>query len=194
MNKLSTAGKLQRIYDRHDIECNQKYDGVYPYSLHLKAVRAQVRKYCKIFIKDLDRINSIDPRRYFPTIDSWLSALELAAAGHDLIEDARWTYGDIKHLTSSFVADLIRCCTTPDIAGRDREERHNNVFFVRLEEERWAIFIKLCDIIANVLFSLLTNSGMYGKYQKEFPNLYERLYKKEEFDIVWDDLRELLKM
>ena len=192
MNELSTAGILQRIYDRHDIECNQKYDGIYPYSIHLKAVKAQVHKYAKMFPSTVE-INAVDSKRFFTNRDSWFADMKMAAAGHDLVEDARWTYNDVKQLCGSFVADLIRCCTTPDIAGRNREERHNDIFFERLAEERWAVFVKLCDIMANVLFSLLTNSSMYKKYQKEFPNLYEKLHIEGEYTKLWDDLRELLK-
>lgn len=173
MNKLSTAGLLQKIYDRHDIYCNQKYDRIYPYSLHLKAVVTQAHKY----------------KKYIPTL-LW-DTIYLAAAGHDLIEDARITYNEVKDLLDKEIADIIYACT--EVRGHDRLERHNKDYFSTLRKNRDAVFVKLCDITANVLFSMLTNSSMYKKYQKEFPNLYKELYIKDEYEDFWDDLRELLK-
>ena len=53
--------KIEQIYDIHDIDCNQKYNE-YPYSLHLKAVVAQVNYYLPLY---KSKINEIDPKRYF---------------------------------------------------------------------------------------------------------------------------------
>lgn len=181
---------LEKVYEIHDIDCNQKYDKVYPYSLHLKAVVAQVKKYSRLFPSTVE-INAVDPKRFFTNRDYWLKDLELAGAGHDLIEDARLTYNDVKNLFNPFVADIIYSCT--ELRGKNRSERHGEVYFLILSEERWAVFIKLCDIIANTLYSLLTNSRMYKIYQKEFSNIYNELHKPGEFEPMWDDLRELLK-
>jgi len=173
MNKKTTVGILQRIYDRHDIYCNQKYDRVYPYSLHLKAVVAQAHIYKHFIPEDLREI------------------VYIAAAGHDLIEDARMTYNEVTQLYGWTVADLIYACT--ELRGHDRPERHGKEFFGVLKEERLAVFVKLCDIMANVLFSLLTNSSMYNKYKKEFPHLYKELHIVGEYEELWDNLRELLE-
>ena len=180
--------KLDLIYHQHDVVCNQKYNE-YPYSLHLKAVVKQVEYYLP-YVKS--KMNTLDERRQFSAEFSWKVDLILAAAGHDLIEDARMTYNDlVKHL-GRFVADLIYACT--ENKGRNRLERHDDMYFDILSDERWAVFIKLCDIKANVLYSVLMNSSMYNKYQKEFPRLYVKLHKQDEFELIWDDLRELLKM
>lgn len=170
---MTTKQLLQTIYDRHDIYCNQKYDGVYPYSLHLKAVVAQAHRY-----KDLIH-------------EGLRESIYIAAAGHDLIEDARLTYNDVVQTYGKFEADIIYACT--ELRGHDRSERHGEEFFLILVENRFAIFVKLCDIMANALFSRLTNSSMFEKYGKEFPWLYQNLYKVGEYDELWDDLRELLK-
>lgn len=183
---------LQKIYDIHDIECNQKYDGNLPYSFHLKMVVNQIEKYSHTVSS---RYNSIDRKRLFTSFDSLKADLTLAGGGHDLIEDARLTYNNVLELTNSpFVTDIIRCCTTPDIAGRNREERHSKLFFERLSEERWAVFVKLCDILANVIYSCLTNSRMYNIYREEFSELYSKLYVYGEFEDIWKDLKMYLKI
>lgn len=179
---------LQSIYNIHDIECNQKYNE-YPYSLHLKAVVAQVGIYIPLL---RHKMNTIDPKRFFGSELSWIQDLQLAAAGHDLIEDARKTYNDVRDVFGSFVADLIYSCT--EEKGKDRKERHSDKFFEELSKERWGVFIKLCDIKANILFSILTNSSMYKKYQSEFNHLYSKLYKEGEFDIIWKDIENLLNL
>ncbi len=86
---------LEEIYKIHDVGCNQKYDKYLPYSFHLKAVVAQARKYIKsvplrTFETEAERQICSDPVHVFVII---------AAAGHDLIEDARLTYNDVISLT-----------------------------------------------------------------------------------------------
>jgi AraC-like DNA-binding protein len=159
----------------HDVKCNQKYGGEFelPYSFHLKATAAQALKYEKLF--------SI---RIFDDIFS-------ACFGHDLIEDARMSYNDVKELfDSKIVADIIYACT--EEKGHNRGERHSDKFFQELSENRLAVFVKLCDVTANVIFSILTGSGMLGMYKKEFPNLKEKLYIPGEYDLVWKRLEILL--
>lgn len=160
------------IYDRHDIYCNQKYNG-YPYSLHLKAVVAQAYKYRHLLE------------------ERFREMAYLAAAGHDLIEDARITYNDVRDLYGGGVAQIIYACT--ELRGRDRHERHGKEYMELLASDRVAVYVKLCDITANVIFSMLTNSGMYAKYHAEFPNLYSNLHIVGEYEELWDDLRDLLK-
>lgn len=137
---------------QHDIICNQKYGPVefnIPYSFHLKMVENQYRKFHHLL--------NINERM-----------LVLAAChGHDLIEDARMTYNDIINISCVEIAEIIYCCT--ESTGRNRKERHDEEFYKRLTSNELAIFVKTCDIIANVKFSLLENSRMFDKYKKEFP-------------------------
>ena len=128
---------LQMIYDQHDVACNQKYGRYLPYSFHLKATVAQVKKYSYLLKESDDRLVCI-----------------IAGAGHDLIEDARMTYNDVRELVlnnSSFinvrkVTDIIYCCT--ESKGRNRDERHSDLFFYDLKQNRLAVYVKLCDIMA----------------------------------------------
>ena len=180
---------IKDIYKRHDEYCNQKYgkDDL-PYSFHLKAVVAQANKYKQLLPKG--SYTDIDVRISFQQLQ--LSQVLLAAAGHDLIEDARITYNDLKLVFPIVTADIIYACT--EEKGKNRDERHSQKFFDELKQNRLAVYIKLCDIMANVLYSLLSDSSMYAKYQKEFPRLYQELHKEGEYELLWDDLREYLKM
>jgi (p)ppGpp synthase/HD superfamily hydrolase len=103
--------------------------------------------------------------------------VEMACYGHDLIEDARVTYNDIKDKVGIFVADLIYCCT--EEKGRNRDERHSDRYYQELSMNKTAIFVKLCDIMANLTYSILTNSDMYKNQVKEYPKMRAFLWFKE---------------
>lgn len=189
---------LEKIYDIHDVECNQKYDKILPYSFHLKAVVAQANKYDYL-------LHNIDETyNKFGTVQNTLDAIHVSAAGHDLIEDARMSYNDVNNLVKdvyketrpgyyiyqNHVVDIIYACT--EEKGKNRFERHSQKFFDDLKVNRLAVFIKLCDIMANVLYSMLKNSSMYEKYKEEFPRLKQELYIQGEYDELWKDLEKLL--
>lgn len=160
--------------NRHDVDVNQKYGGNYPYSLHLEAVSNQVIKY-----QHLLKYN-----------DDFNLAVQ-GAWGHDLIEDARLTYNDIKNDWGVDLAEVIYACT--ENRGKNRAERHGGDYFEVLKMNRIAVYVKLADILANVKFGLLMNSGMLSKYRKEFPYLKVELYR-EEFKEMFDDLEKILKL
>jgi (p)ppGpp synthase/HD superfamily hydrolase len=163
---------------QHDSVCNQKYgqNDELPYSFHLKAVFSQYEKFKYLLSTTL---------RYER------EEVEQAVWGHDLIEDARLTYSDIKKRTSVQVADIIFSCT--DSLGKTREERKDEAFWLRLTSNDLAIFVKLCDVIANTKYSLLTNSSMYETYRKEFPYFKKRAYR-EQYKEMFDYLEKLLSL
>ena len=168
---------IRRCCEIHDVDCNQKYGGDFelPYSFHLTAVAMQALVYEDLF-------NTSD-----------FNAILKACFGHDLIEDARMSYNDVKELfKSKVVADIIYACT--EEKGHNRGERHSDKFFKELCANRAAVFVKLCDIKANVLFSMLTGSSMYHMYQREFVNVREQLYIKGEYENLWDSLLNLLQL
>ncbi len=154
---------------QHDVVCNQKYDGNLPYSKHLDYVLAQAKKF-KHLLKD------------DTTTDATYNLVIYGCAGHDLIEDARITYNDIiniigtKHV-GEFIADIIYCCT--EEKGKNRDERHSDKYYKELSKNKLAIFVKLCDIIANVKYSILTNSSMLDKHRKEYVKMRSYLWVDE---------------
>lgn len=145
---------------QHDVECNQKYDKTLPYSYHLKLVN----NFAKKFIYLLPDKNEA----------------RLAMAGtwaHDLIEDARITYNDIKDKFGEPLAEIVYCCT--EEKGKSRYERHSQKFYDELKANKIAVFVKLCDIIANSCYSMTTNSSMFAKYKSEYDKTKMHLYRQE---------------
>jgi (p)ppGpp synthase/HD superfamily hydrolase len=164
------------FFDLHDIQCNQKYNKTLPYSFHLDMVHKQGEKFKHV----------LDPN----FILYWADVV-VGLYGHDSLEDARLTYNDIKDRFGKEAAEIIYCCT--EERGRTRSDRHSDKYFEELRENDLAIFVKLCDIIANVKFSLLSNSSMFNKYKQEYPNVKQWLYKRE-YQIMFDYLEQLFSI
>lgn len=178
------------IHDQHDVICNQKYANVLPYSFHLICVQAQGEKFLH-FIEDEIISN---PENQFSIDFTKRSLVRFALISHDVIEDARLTYNDLKELGSKYLnnsaggdmlAEIVYCVT--DEKGRNRKERKSEKYYKELSENELAVFVKLADISANTLFSKLTGSSMYNKYKIEFQYFKEMCYiekYKEFFDYV----------
>lgn len=161
----------------HDIEVNQKYAETLPYSFHLEMVYNQ----CTRFKHLLDPTQK--KKEWFEKVPL---DIEISIWGHDSIEDARLSYNDILNRFGEKVAEIIYLCT--ENKGRTRDERKPKEFYLELAQNKDAVFVKLCDIIANSLFSLSQNSSMFKKYASEYkdkvrPYLYTEQYK-EMFDFL----------
>lgn len=163
--------------NQHDVECNQKYDTRLPYSMHLRYVVAQFHRFKHLL-----------PNIWEDYILNIYEAAEMGCWGHDVIEDARTTYNDVKDKVGKAVADIIFGCT--EDTGRTREERHSDIYYMRCAANRLSTFVKLCDIIANVTYSILTKSSMYKKHLAEHEKNKKWLYK-EEFKPMFDHLDKL---
>jgi (p)ppGpp synthase/HD superfamily hydrolase len=124
---------------------NHLYDGK-PYSVHLALVVSYAQKY-------LTKI----PLTYQEDV---LSACWL----HDTIEDTRNTYNDIKTISNAKIANLVYAVTNEK--GKNRKERANEKYYDGIKSEEFAQFIKLCDRLANVKYSIDTNSKMKDVYKK----------------------------
>lgn len=163
------------FFDLHDVQCNQKYNKTLPYSFHLDMVYQQGLKFKQVLG---------DKQDYWSDIVAGLY-------GHDAVEDARLTYNDIKDRFGERAAEIIYCCT--EERGRTRSDRHSEKYFKELSENDLAIFVKLCDITANVKFSLLSNSSMFKKYKQEYVEVKKWLYRQE-YQIMFDYLEELFSI
>ena len=173
---------------QHDVVCNQKYGNNLPYSFHLEAVHAQFEKF-KYLLSD-DKNITVKKGDFIFKLSEVILA-EKACYGHDLIEDARITYNNIVEKKNKILADIIFGCT--ESTGRDRDERHDDIYYNRLISNEISIFVKLCDIIANVLYSLLTNSSMYYKYSKEYFKFKVKTYT-DRFDPMYIYLENLFQL
>ena len=174
--KVLKNSPREYFFDLHDNVCNQKYNKTLPYSFHLEMVEAQAYLF-KHHIYSDEPYNS----------DIWNGIY-----GHDSIEDARLTYNDIVERFGDAVAEIIYLCT--ENKGRNRAERKNDVFYHALKTNRDAIFVKLCDLIANVKFSLLTNSSMFNKYKAEYNQKTKPMLYTEEFKDMFDYLDSIFEI
>ena len=125
---------------------NHLYDGK-PYSVHLAMVAHYAAKY-------IDCI----PSQCWETV---LNACWL----HDTIEDCRLTYNDIKNVAGEEVAEIVYAVTNEK--GKNRKERANDNYYAGIKNTAWAKYVKLCDRLANVKYSVDTNSRMLAVYRKE---------------------------
>jgi (p)ppGpp synthase/HD superfamily hydrolase len=160
------------IYNRHDVVVNQFYSDNLPYSFHLKMVVAVGERFKHLIPNDV-----------------W-KKVKRALAGHDLIEDARLTYNDVKNLFGELVADIIYACT--DLRGHTRDERHGPEFIETLQKNRLGVFVKICDMIANSTYSRVMGSSMFEKYKRDLPKFKEQLYVPGEYDELWTELELIL--
>lgn len=161
-------------FHRHDVYVNQKYgtDEKLPYSFHLDMVERQIWRF-----KDLVTVGEFNLAR-------------CGAWGHDLIEDGRLSYNDIKNSFSVEIADVIWGCT--DSEGRSRNERHDEKYWARLKGNKISVFVKLADRMANMLYSLSVNSEMFDRYKREWPEMKSRLSDYyEEFKPMFDYIEKL---
>lgn len=156
----------------HD-NTNQTYGGDKPYSFHLQMV-------ADIGMKNIELI----PVQHRDVVIA-------ACYCHDLIEDARQTYNDVKEATGSVdVAEIVRACTNYT-RGRNRKERMPDWLYSEIRNNSNALFVKLCDRIANAAHSKYTGSSMLNVYIKEQPHfktmLYNGLYQN-----MWIELDNIL--
>jgi (p)ppGpp synthase/HD superfamily hydrolase len=157
--------KIKWCIDKHN-ETNHMYDEYLNYEFHLRMV-VQVFKKFKYLVHEKD-----------------LNDVELACWGHDLIEDCRVSYNDAKNQLGEISADIIYSVTNEK--GKNRKERANDKYYQGIRDTKYAVFVKLCDRIANVQYSKMTGSRMYEMYKEENENFitnmgYYENYNKHEF-------------
>jgi len=158
--------EIKWIVDQHK-RVNQKYGDNLPYHVHL----SDVWRYAKKFIH-------LIPEKYHRDII-------LAAWGHDLIEDTGLTYNDVLKVLGKNVADIVYALTNEK--GRNRAERANDKYYENIKENDLALYVKLCDRLANMVYSKKEGQGMYKKYVQEIPNFKKKLYNGL-YDEIWKEI------
>lgn len=155
----------------HD-SMGQKYDGN-QYSFHLKLVACQAKRFEKLIPVDADVF----------------AAVMFGIYGHDSMEDCNLTYNNVVKMVGELAADIIYACT--EDRGHNRDERKSPRWYAELNKNELAVFVKLCDIIANSMYSFMTGSSMFDKYKGEYykkvkPALYTTHYGEygEMFDFL----------
>lgn len=149
---------------------NHKYD-YNNYSHHLEMVYNNAVKF-KYLLKN--NINNI-------LAACWL---------HDTIEDCRVTYNDIKFEFNENIAELVFALSNEK--GKIRKDRANDKYYNDMKLVEGAVFIKICDRIANIQYSKSVNSSMFEKYKQEHANFKKLLYSKE-YDDMFNFIETLIK-
>jgi len=157
---------------RRHREVNHHYNALYPYAYHLQMTADVANKFMHL-IPEEDRHDVIG--------GCWC---------HDIIEDARETYNNVKSQTNETIAEYAYRCNNEK--GRTRRERANAKYYKEIKEYKHCTFIKLCDRIANVSFSVTEKSSMINMYRKEYKYFKDSLYDGR-FQEMWCHLDELLK-
>lgn len=154
---------------------NQPYDTDKYHPFHLRMVEEIIVEYAHI---DEDITKDIEPIR-------------IAGLFHDVIEDTYWNYADVRDKFGELIADLVYAVT--DEKGKNRPERHNEKFWNELRSDKRAIYIKLCDRIANFRYSISVEDKKFMKlYHKEVAILVKELYEEDVFAELWNELNRLL--
>lgn len=148
--KLSFRSKhqdrIQWVFDKHE-DTNHYYDEYLPYKFHLQMVVQAFEDWKHILQPDLHEI------------------CFLGSYGHDLIEDTRTSYNDVKKILGEGVAEIVYAVSNEK--GKNRKERANTKYYQGIRNTPGAVFVKLCDRIANVQYGKLTKSEMFEMYGKE---------------------------
>jgi (p)ppGpp synthase/HD superfamily hydrolase len=108
---------------------------------------------------------------------------------HDVIEDTRQTYNDILKVTCLEVAEIVYALTNEK--GKTRKERANEKYYAGIRNTTYATFVKLCDRIANIQYSMSQRSRMLEMYRKETPDFINTLYD-EKYDEMFEYLEILV--
>ena len=71
------------------------------------------------------------------------------------------------------VAELVYSVTNEK--GKNRHERANDKYYQGILQLKYGPFVKLCDRIANVEYSKMTQSRMFDLYKKENSEFMQKL-------------------
>ncbi|GGG09733.1 hypothetical protein GCM10011344_07930 [Dokdonia pacifica] len=150
--------KVKRYAEEKHRSVNHKYDH-HDYEYHLNMVYQVAKKF----------IHLIDEKEQEDVLAAcWV---------HDIIEDARETYNDVKNATNETIAELAYALTNEK--GRTRAERANDNYYKGIKATKNASFIKFCDRIANAQYSKQNGSRMFQKYKDENVHFVSKIYVPE---------------
>lgn len=153
---------------------NHFYDGDLPYRIHLEMTNQVFQEFKHLLDDEVDYFTG--KKEYDRGVDNTVTlreACDKASWGHDLIEDARLTYNDVKDMLGQEAADIIFAVTNEK--GKTRKERANPKYYAGIVATKGAVYTKLCDRIANVRFGKMMKSRQFYMYKKENPEFVKSL-------------------
>ena len=157
MERLKT--KVDWVLDQHR-GTNHMYDKYLPYEFHLRMVAENYNMFKHLLSND----HGIIDNQVNVYLECW---------GHDLIEDTRVSYNDTMEELGECAADIIYAVSNEK--GKNRAERANDKYYEGIRNQPGAVFVKLCDRMANVQYSKMSGSRMFEMYKKENSNFMEKL-------------------
>lgn len=156
---------------------NHMYSEYLPYEFHLRMV-AQVGEEFKHLLDDTkDYFTGEDYRGPKQGQMTLRQACLISLYAHDVLEDCRISYSDLKNQLGEEVADIVYAVTNDK--GKNRKERAGDKYYEGIRNTPGAVFVKLCDRIANVQYGKMTKSRMFEMYKNENDNFIVQL--------GWDD-------
>lgn len=155
---MNLIDKAREYAIRCHRETNHLYDGQ-PYEVHLEMVYKYALKHSSHLDKDL---------REAVLAGAWV---------HDVIEDCRQTYNDVKQATNEQVAELAYALTNEK--GKNRRERANDKYYQEMHLVPGATLLKACDRLANLSWSIKTGSRMLEMYRREHDDFCQKIASAE---------------
>jgi (p)ppGpp synthase/HD superfamily hydrolase len=152
---------------------NHMYSEYLPYEFHLRMVNQVAQDFNHLLDDTKDYFTGEKYRGPMQGQVTLMDACFRATWGHDLIEDCRVSYNDVKEQLGQEAADIIYAVTNEK--GKNRKERANDKYYEGIRNTPGAVFVKLCDRIANVQYSKMTKSRMFEMYKKENDDFIVRL-------------------
>lgn len=147
----------------------QRY-GNAPYSKHLEDV-VNVKKQYQYYLKIEDSDD-----------------VEMACWLHDTIEDTDITIDVVENVSNKRVASIVFKVTNE--RGENRKVK-NFKTYPKIWDDDLAIFVKLCDRIANTRNSKESGHSMFDKYKKEYPIFKYALKVRNLYSDMWQELDNL---
>lgn len=167
------------------IDTNHYYDEYVQYPFHLKMTMQAA--------KDFFHIMKLNPEEQATVL--------CACAGHDLYEDARKTYNDVLHAANTCdevwstanarqIAELIFAVSNN--TGRNRSERADAAYYAKIRNTPLAKYVKLCDKIASVRYSVMAKSPKLKMHIDEHKHFLEEMKLEDMYKPMVDHLEDLL--
>jgi (p)ppGpp synthase/HD superfamily hydrolase len=147
---------------------NHYYDRYLPYEFHLRMVNNVYEDFQHLLDEELN------------------DYCGKAVWAHDTIEDTRVSYNDVKNQLGDEVADIVYAVTNDK--GKNRKERAGDNYYEGIRNTPGAVFVKLCDRIANVQYGKMTKSRMFEMYKKENPEFIRQLGVGQGTSIKYGDM------
>lgn len=166
------------IARKYAVKCHSDTNHTYdrkPYEFHLQMVVDYAFKYIHLLSGDKEIVTDI-------ICACWC---------HDVIEDTRQTYNDVKNVLGERAADLVYALTNEK--GKNRKERANDKYYRGISDTQYATFVKLCDRLANIKHSKCSGSSMLEAYRKEHRDFVTRIFTPI-YNDMFIEMNELLSI